>query len=221
MKREIPAGVERLGIALEPEADYERQPDGGGGCEDPRVTFVEPLQHYLMTYTAFSPVAPASPQQRRRTCFTGNGWGLSLLLRFRAWISATLTTRMPAHSPPPFRILPGNRSWPCFTGPYFPALLPRRTARHGPPSREDIDRESIWISYRPISLEAFNQVSDQFSHHRLAAPVSPWERLKIGCGTPPILTRHGWLIVYHGVSEIGQAQRIRCKVRIAFVTRPA
>ena len=39
------------------------------------------------------------------------------------------------------------------------------------------------------------------SHHRLATPDSPWERLKIGCGTPPILTRHGWLILYHGVSE--------------------
>ena len=32
--------------------------------------------------------------------------------------------------------------------------------------------------------------------------MSPWERLKIGGGTPPILTRHGWLIVYHGVSEL-------------------
>ena len=32
--------------------------------------------------------------------------------------------------------------------------------------------------------------------------MSPWERLKIGGGTPPILTRHGWLIVYHGVSEV-------------------
>src|ERR1700687_3868257 len=27
-----PAGVERLGIALEPEADYELRPDGSGGC---------------------------------------------------------------------------------------------------------------------------------------------------------------------------------------------
>jgi len=53
-----PAGVERLGIALEPEADYERRPDGGGGCEDPRITFVEPLQIYMMTYTAFSPEGP-------------------------------------------------------------------------------------------------------------------------------------------------------------------
>jgi hypothetical protein len=49
-----PVGVERLGIALEPEAEYERRPDGGGGCEDPRVTFVEPLQRYIMTYTAYS-----------------------------------------------------------------------------------------------------------------------------------------------------------------------
>src|SRR5271154_1653736 len=53
-----PSGVERLGIALEPEADYERLPSGGGGCEDPRVTFVEPLQHYVMTYTALSPDGP-------------------------------------------------------------------------------------------------------------------------------------------------------------------
>jgi predicted GH43/DUF377 family glycosyl hydrolase len=42
-------------------------------------------------------------------------------------------------------------------------------------------------------------------HHRLATPVSPWERLKIGGGTPPILTRHGWLTVYHGVSDIAES----------------
>jgi hypothetical protein len=38
--------------------------------------------------------------------------------------------------------------------------------------------------------------------HSLAAPVLPWERLKIGGGTPPVLTKYGWLIIYHGVSEI-------------------
>ncbi len=52
-----PCGVERLGIALEPEADYELRP-GGGGCEDPRITFVEPLQRYVMTYTALSSRGP-------------------------------------------------------------------------------------------------------------------------------------------------------------------
>ena len=34
--------------------------------------------------------------------------------------------------------------------------------------------------------------------------MSPWERLKIGGGTPPVLTRHGWPIVYHGVSELSK-----------------
>jgi predicted GH43/DUF377 family glycosyl hydrolase len=53
-----PVAVERLGIALEPEADYERRSDGSGGCEDPRVTFVGPLQRYLMTYTAWSSRGP-------------------------------------------------------------------------------------------------------------------------------------------------------------------
>ena len=55
-----PVGVERLGIALEPEADYERRPDGSGGCEDPRITFVEPLQRYVMTYTAHSSIRPTN-----------------------------------------------------------------------------------------------------------------------------------------------------------------
>jgi hypothetical protein len=53
-----PTGVERLGIALEPEAEYELRPDGSGGCEDPRITFVERLQRYVMTYTAHSPIGP-------------------------------------------------------------------------------------------------------------------------------------------------------------------
>ena len=35
--------------------------------------------------------------------------------------------------------------------------------------------------------------------------MSLWERLKIGAGTPPILTKHGWLIIYHGVSEVAGA----------------
>jgi len=32
--------------------------------------------------------------------------------------------------------------------------------------------------------------------------VAPWEQLKIGGGTPPILTRHGWMVIYHGVHEL-------------------
>lgn len=52
-----PTGVERMGMALEPEADYELSRNGGG-CEDPRIAYVEPLQHYVMTYTALSRRGP-------------------------------------------------------------------------------------------------------------------------------------------------------------------
>ena len=49
-----------------------------------------------------------------------------------------------------------------------------------------------------------NRLGRFMSHHRLATPVSPWERLKIGGGTPPVLTRHGWLVIYHGVKGMEQ-----------------
>jgi predicted GH43/DUF377 family glycosyl hydrolase len=28
-----------------------------------------------------------------------------------------------------------------------------------------------------------------------------WDSLRIGIGPPPLLTEHGWLLVYHGVKE--------------------
>ena len=89
--------------------------------------------------------------------------------------------------------------------PLFPGTRPEETACQ-PASRElDIDRESIWISYCPTDLKGGEPRLASFtSHHRLACPVSPWERLKIGGGTPPILSRHGWLIVYHGVSDLSE-----------------
>jgi predicted GH43/DUF377 family glycosyl hydrolase len=78
----------------------------------------------------------------------------------------------------------------------------------GPATRDvDFDRESIWISYYPMPSDSPEpyRLGPLASHHRLAAPVSPWERLKIGGGTPPVMTRVGWLIVYHGVSEVPES----------------
>jgi predicted GH43/DUF377 family glycosyl hydrolase len=69
----------------------------------------------------------------------------------------------------------------------------------------DLDRESIWISYSRMVLDGREpyHLAPFACHRRLATPVSPWERLKVGGGTPPILTQRGhWLMVYHGVSEV-------------------
>jgi hypothetical protein len=43
--------------------------------------------------------------------------------------------------------------------PLFPGTAPEEKASHAASHEVDLDRESIWISYRPISLEAFQPES--------------------------------------------------------------
>ena len=198
-----PAGVERLGIALEPEADYERRPDGSGGCEDPRVTYMEPLHAYVMSYTAFSPEGPRIALALSKDLFHWTRLGLATYAHWHGIDLSTVDDKDASLFPVAIPDSSGYRELGMLHRPLFPGTRPEETARH-PASREvDLDRESIWISYCPPALKS--QEPDSLgrftSHHRLATPVSPWERLKIGAGTPPILTRHGWLIIYHGVSE--------------------
>jgi len=198
-----PAGVERLGIALEPEADYERRPDGGGGCEDPRITFVEPLQRYVMTYTAFSPRGPRIARATSQDLFHWERIGLSTFAPYHGVDSSDVDDKDACVFPVAIPNPSGEPELAVLHRPLFPGTRPEETACSAASRDVDLDRESIWISYRPLSLESRGPSNlGEFSHHRLATPVSPWERLKIGCGTPPVLTRHGWLILYHGVSEL-------------------
>ena len=99
--------------------------------------------------------------------------------------------------------------------PLFPRTRPEKEERHVAPRSTDPERESIWISYCSTSMAAAepHHLCHFGSHHRLAAPVAPWEQLKIGGGTPPVLTRHGWLLVYHGVSAISAPEAEHGKLR--------
>jgi beta-1,2-mannobiose phosphorylase / 1,2-beta-oligomannan phosphorylase len=199
-----PAGVERLGIALEPETDYELRPDGSGGCEDPRITFVEPMQRYMMTYTALSSRGPRIALAASKDLFHWQRLGLATFApRHRIEFSDVDdkdASLFPVAIPNPS----GKPELAILHRPLFPGTRPKETARRPASRSVDLDKESIWISYCPMSSKASEPdcLCRFSSHHRLATPVSPWERLKIGGGTPPILTRHGWLIIYHGVSEM-------------------
>jgi len=200
-----PTGVERLGIALEPEADYELRPDGKGGCEDPRVTFVEPLGSYVMTYTAFSPEGPRIALAVSKDLFHWQRVGLVDFANYHdgrdpRGVDDKDASLFPVAIPNP-SVRP---ELALLHRPLFPGTRPEETAAHPAPRGVDLNLESIWISYceRAPADDPLRRFGEFASHHRLASPVSPWERLKIGGGTPPILTRHGWLIVYHGVGEV-------------------
>jgi beta-1,2-mannobiose phosphorylase / 1,2-beta-oligomannan phosphorylase len=193
-----PAGVERLGIALEPEADYERRP-GGGGCEDPRVSFVEPLQRYVMTYTAYSICGPRIALALSEDLFHWRRLGLATFGPYQGIEFDNVDDKDASLFPVAIPNPSGHPEMAILHRPLFPGTRPEETANLPALRDMDLNRESIWISYCPT--DRFDQFT---SHHRLASPVSPWERLKIGAGTPPILTRHGWLIVYHGVSELDE-----------------
>ena len=199
-----PAGVERLGIALEPEADYERRPDGGGGCEDSRVTYVEPLQRYIMSYTAFSPQGPRIALALSEDLLHWTRLGLATYAHWHGIDLSSIDDKDASVFPVAIPNSSGQLELGMLHRPLFPGTRPEETACHLESREVDLDHESIWISYCPPALKGSEpeRLGQFTSHHRLATPVSPWERLKIGAGTPPILTRHGWLIVYHGVSEV-------------------
>ncbi len=199
-----PSGVERLGIALEPEADYERQADGIGGCEDPRITFVEPLGQYVMAYTALSSRGPRIALAVSEDLFHWRRLGLATFEPYEGiefnGVDNKDASIFPVAVPDPS----GHPALAILHRPLFPGTRPEEKARDLSSGVKDLHRESIWISYSSKAIDSREpyHLCHFTSHHRLATPVSPWERLKIGGGTPPIATHHGWLILYHGVSEM-------------------
>ncbi len=58
---------------------------------------------------------------------------------------------------------------------------------------------SIWVSH----LDRLEFPAPKEKHSIILGPRSGrmWDSLKIGAGSPPIKTRYGWLLIYHGVDR--------------------
>ena len=76
------------------------------------------------------------------------------------------------------------------TGKYF--FLHRPSSWIG--SKYGVDKPSIWLGEG-------NALTNFEKHTLLLKPEEDWEELKVGAGPPPIKTRAGWLVIYHGVSK--------------------
>ena len=180
-----PASVERLGIVLEPEADYELRPDGSGGCEDPRITYGEDLKRYVMTYTALSSKGPRIALALSEDLFHWQRLGLATFRPYEGiefdGVDNKDASVFPVAIPDPS----GQPAMAILHRPLFPGRV-RRKQRANPASRVvDLHRESIWISYCPTGRAGDEpyHLCHFTLHSRLASPVAPWERLKIGGGT--------------------------------------
>ena len=214
-----PRGVERLGVALEPQQDFEKNPETGGGCEDPRVTFVAPINAFLMTYTAFGPDGPRIALAVSRDLLT---WERLGLVRFGETAPVNFNNvsnkdgvLFPTVIPDPN----GTPSLGLIHRPLFPGTQPHevmaeleKSGSGAPPASHSprLPHESLWISYcqRPTKPE---HLCDLQEHHRLMSPRASWERIKVGAGAPPLLSRHGWLLIYHGVSGLLDQSRRRLR----------
>ena len=145
-----PSGVERLGIALEPEADYERRSDGSGGCEDARVTFVEPLQHYVMTYTALSPSGPRIALAMSEDLFHWERIGLATFEPFQGIDFVHVDNKDASIFPVAIPNHAGKMQLALLHRPLFPGTRPEETACQAESRIVDREHESIWISYCPM-----------------------------------------------------------------------
>jgi beta-1,2-mannobiose phosphorylase / 1,2-beta-oligomannan phosphorylase len=71
-------------------------------------------------------------------------------------------------------------------------MLHRPSTWVGP--QYNTEKPSIWLA-EGDSITNYNK------HSLLVKPEQGWEELKIGVGVPPIRTKNGWLVIYHGVDS--------------------
>jgi predicted GH43/DUF377 family glycosyl hydrolase len=193
-----PVGVERLGVALEAEETWERNPRTGGGIEDPRIVFVPTLDRYIMSYTAYGPLGPRIALAVSEDLVAWERLG-PVQFDYEAALGVDLNLYQNKDALLFSEPVPGPDGTPSW------ALLHRPVWYFDPTRPDDVrglprgltdHRPGIWLSYAPVG-----DALTRWSGHRLVAlPERPWEDLKIGGGTPPVRTPDGWLVLYHGVT---------------------
>ena len=167
-------------ITLEPKEEYERY-----GIEDPRLVEVDHQTYVsyvvLSNYVNQKPVASTALATTtdfndyiRLGIVTSRGSDNKDVVLFSENINQRLSNENETEASPKYLFLHRPSSW---VGSVY-----------------GVDRPSIWIG-EGSSLTNFEK------HTLLIKPDQQWEMLKVGAGPPPIKTKHGWLLIYHGVNE--------------------
>jgi predicted GH43/DUF377 family glycosyl hydrolase len=142
----------------------ETHPEEIWGIEDPRITFIEDEQRWIVAYTAYSRNGP--------------------LVALASTEDFGTFERLGAVT------LPENKD-----AALFPVKFAGRWALiHRPTPSAGDGGAHMWISFSP-------DLKHWGDHEILlrAREGGWWDARKIGLSAPPLMTGHGWLILYHGV----------------------
>lgn len=210
---------ERLGFALEPQADYEVRPAGSGGmgCEDPRVTFVPALDRYVMAYTSFGPLGP---RITIALSHDGYSWERLGLADFSAPGLPSGDDKDGAFFPEPVRSPSGVLSLAFYHRPMLRlSTLNGRAAVPTILELPPLDRETTRIAYVPLEpvLRDITNLLKVRESAVVLAPDESWCRIKTGGGTPPVRITEGWFSIYHGVDAIERDGRYTMCYSAGFV----
>ena len=203
-----PSGVERLGVVLEPDEAWE-QNTVTAGVEDPRITFIESLETYVMAYAAYGPLGPRIGLAISRDLTSWERLG-PVSFGYQPSLRTDLNlypNKDAMFFPEP---VPGPDGKPAYAMLHRPMWNPSWIGPNGEPllpAGVTDRRHSIWVSFAPADavkgdLRAMTRLG---GHRQVAQPQQSWEAAKIGGGTPPIRVPDGWLIVHHGVTA-GEAR---------------
>lgn len=199
----VPTGVERLGLVLSPDEQWEHGHQNAG-VEDPRITFLEPLGLHVMTYIAYGPLGPRPALAYSRDTVTWHRLG-PIQFAYQPELATDLNlfaNKDIVFFPEP---VPGPDGKPRIAVLHRPMwdlewLRPGEGAR--PPAGIAEVRPSIWIGY--IDLEAASADISELTRVRDSAmvvgPEMAYESAKIGAGPSPLRVPEGWLLLHHGVS---------------------
>lgn len=217
----VPVGVERGGLVLEAERGWEHGVEHGG-VEDPRITWVEALGSWVMTYVAFGPLGPRGGIALSEDLVTWRRLGpiqfayedeldtdLNLFPnKDMLWFPEPVTG--PDGSP--CLAMLHRPMWEIWNQPYrplgedvdrnHPASLPGPVQARSMPKGSTDDRGAIWIGYVRLADAQADPAAllRPWGHRQVAAPEFAFEAFKLGGGPPPLRVPEGWLLLHHGVS---------------------
>lgn len=198
-----PVDVERLGVALEPDAAFERNPRTAG-CEDARVTHIAAIDRYVMVYSSYGPRSSRIALAISEDCVNWQRLGPALFAYENRWLADfnLFTNKDAFFFPEPVPDPDGEPSLALVHRPDFDVGDTESFITL--PAGIQEERAGMWISYARLSdvERDIGELANLGKHRPLAFSKQDWEHLKIGGGTPPVRTPQGWLMVYHGVSGV-------------------